>query len=164
MEITFENIYEYLETNKHKLNFIRRDDVEAGDFGTSQFSTLFCNETRDDIPEEIKTFLIEKAFKITKRDYDFIQIQKYEIGDYILPHKDPYPCFGLVMLSTSNQDGLVVQGRDNKYTLIPDKVGTFVDVPKFTWHWVNPVREKTRYSAVYGLHPLNDKIDELLDQ
>ena len=163
MEITFDNIYEYLETNKNNLNFIRRDDVEAEDFGTSQFCSLFYNKTKDDIPEEVKEFLI-KAFNITKRDYDFIQIQKYEIGDYILPHKDPYPCFGLVMLSTSNQDGLVVQERDNKYPFLPDKIGTFVDVPKFSWHWVNPVREKTRYTAVYGLNPLNDKIDELLDQ
>lgn len=163
MEITIDNIYNYLEENKKDLNFIRRDDVQAGDFGTSQFSTLFFNEKRNDIPEEVKEFLV-KTFNITKRDYDFIQIQKYEIGDYILPHKDPYPCFGLLMLSTSTLDGLVVQGRDNKYTLIPDKAGTFVDVPKFTWHWVNPVREKTRYTAVYGLHPLNDRIDELLDQ
>ena len=139
MEITFDNIYEYLEANKNSLNFIPRDDVQAEGFGTSQFCSLFFNKTKNDIPEEVKVFLI-KTFNITERDYDFIQIQKYEIGDYILPHKDPYPCFGLLMLSTSTQDGLVVQGRDNKYTFITDKAGTFVDVPKFTWHWVNPVR------------------------
>lgn len=161
MEITFDNIYDYLEANKNNLNFIPREDVVM-EFGTSKFCSLFHNEKRDDIPQEILDFLI-KQFNITKNDYHFIQIQKYEIGDYILPHKDTYPCFGLVMLSTSDKDGLVVQQRDGTYKFHPDKAGTFVDVPKFSWHWVNPVREKTRYTAVYGLHPLNN-LDAILDQ
>jgi len=160
--INFDNIYDYLEANKSQLNFIKRDDVVIDEFGTCSFSTLFSNEERDDIPQEIKDFLVD-AFKITKNDYDFIQIQKYEIGEYILPHKDSYPCFGLVMLSTSEKDGLVVQQKDGSYKFYPDKAGTFVDVPKFSWHWVNPVREKTRYTAVYGLHPLNN-YDSILDQ
>lgn len=162
MKITFDNVYEYLEERKSDLNFIKRTDVEIEDFGTCNFSTLFCNEEREDIPEELKQFLIE-TFNITQRDYDFLQVQKYEIGEYILPHKDPYPCFGLVMLSTSDKDGLVVQQRDGSYKLHPDKTGTIIDIPKFTWHWVNPVREKTRYTAVYGLHPLNN-IDLIIDE
>jgi hypothetical protein len=161
MEITFENIYDILEQNKKDLNFISREDVVM-EFGTSKFSTLFYNEERDDIPENIRNFLI-KQFNITDNDYDFIQIQKYEIGDYILPHKDSYPCFGLVMLSTSSVDGLVVQQRDGTYKFHLDKAGTFIDVPKFSWHWVNPIQEKTRYTAVYGLHPLNN-LDIILDQ
>jgi len=162
MEITFENIYDYLETNKSQLNFISREDMEMEDFGSCRFSTLFSNDERDDIPEDIKNFLI-KAFNITQNDYDFIQIQKYEIGEYILPHKDPYPCFGLVTLSTSDLDGIVVQQKDGTYKFITDKAGNFVDVPKFSWHWVNPVRDKTRYTAVYGLEPLNN-LDSILDQ
>lgn len=162
MEITFDNIYDYLETNKAKLNFISREDMEMEEFGNCKFSTLFSNDERDDIPEEIKNFLI-KAFNITDNDYDFLQIQKYEVGEYILPHKDPYPCFGLITLSTSDLDGIVVQQKDGTYKFITDKAGNFVDVPKFSWHWVNPVREKTRYTAVYGLEPLNN-IDSILDQ
>lgn len=162
MEITIDNIYDYLEANKHQLNFIERTDVVIEDFGTCSFKTLFYNEERDDIPKEVKDFLI-KSFNITERDYDFIQIQKYEIGDYILPHKDPYPCFGLMMLSTSEKDGLVVQQLDGTYKMYSDKAGTIIDVPKFTWHWVNPVREKTRYTAVYGLHPLNN-LDLIIDE
>jgi len=162
MDITFEDLYVFLEKNKHTLNFIPRTDLVMDDFGACSFSTLFSNEERDDIPSEIKNFLI-KTFNITKNDYDFIQIQKYEIGEYILPHKDPYPCFGLITISTSNTDGIVVQQRDGSYKFIPDKAGNFVEVPKFSWHWVNPVREKTRYTAVYGLHPLNN-IDTLLNQ
>jgi len=162
MNFTFENIYDYLESNKHNLNFIPRTDLVMGDLGACSFSTLFSNEEREDIPEDIKQFLI-KTFNITKKDYDFIQIQKYEIGEYILPHKDTYPCFGLVTLSTSNLDGIVVQQRDGSYKFIPDTAGNFIDVPKFSWHWVNPVREKTRYTAVYGLEPLNN-LDAILDQ
>ena len=161
MEITIDNIYDYLEENKSKLNFISRTDVVV-ETGTSRFCTLFHDTRRQDIPEEIKNFLI-KAFNITDRDYDFLQIQKYEIGDYILPHKDPYPCFGLLTLSTSTLDGIVVEQKDGTYKFIEDKAGNLVDVPRFSWHWVNPVREKTRYTAVYGLNSLND-YDAILDQ
>ena len=161
MEITFDNIYDYLETNKSKLNFIPRTDIST-QFGECRFCTLFFDKHRNDIPAEIQDFLI-KAFNITERDFDFLQIQKYEIGDYILPHKDTYPCFGLVMLSTSTLDGLVVEQMDGSYKFYQDKEGTFIDIPKFRWHWVNPVREKTRYTAVYGLTPLSD-YDEILDQ
>jgi hypothetical protein len=163
MDITFENIYDLLESNKSQLNFIPRTDLDMDDFGLCPFSTLFSDQNRDDIPNDIKDFLI-KAFNITKRDYHFIQIQKYEIGEYILPHKDPYPCFGLVTLSTSNLDGIVVQQKDGTYKFIPDKAGNFVEVPRFSWHWVNPVREKTRYTAVYGLNSLDQDINNILDQ
>lgn len=156
-----DNVYGYLEENKHNLNFIERSDV-ANDFGTCNFSTLFYNTERDDIPKELKDFLIE-TFNITDRDYDFIQVQKYEKGEYILPHRDPYPCFGLLILSTSEKDGIVIQQTDKTYKFFPDKAGTMLDVPKYSWHWVNPVQEKTRYSAVFGLLPLNN-IDSIIDE
>jgi hypothetical protein len=158
---TIEEVYDFLEANKKDLNFIQRDDVEC-ETGVSKFQTLFWNDQRKDIPVELKDLLI-KTFNITDRDYDFIQIQKYEIGDYILPHKDCYPCFGLLTLSTSNLDGIVIEQRDGSYKFFPDVTGNLLDVPKFRWHWVNPVREKTRYSAVYGLYPTND-YDNILDQ
>jgi hypothetical protein len=161
MTLTIDNIYDYLESNKSNLNFIRRTDLKM-EFGPCEFSTLFSDTERNDIPEEVKEFLV-KTFNITKRDYDFIQIQKYEVGEYILPHKDSYPCFGLLMLSTSNLDGLVVQQKDQSYKYYPDKAGTIVEVPRFCWHWVNPVREKTRYTAVYGLNPIQE-YDSILDQ
>lgn len=160
--ITLENVYEYLEANKSKLNFIERTDVVT-EAGVSQFKSL-CWDTEDakDIPEELIEFLV-KSFNITEKDYDFLQIQKYEVGDYILPHKDTYPCFGLLILSTSNLDGITVEQRDGKYKFFPDVAGTLIDVPKFRWHWVNPVREKTRYTAVYGLDALTN-YDSILDQ
>ena len=157
---SIEEVYGFLEQNKKDLNFIQRNDVET-EHGVSRFQTLFWNEERKDVPVDLKDLLV-KTFNITERDYHFIQIQKYEIGDYILPHKDSYPCFGLLTLSTSNLDGIVVEQRDGIYKFFPDVTGNLVDVPKFRWHWVNPVREKTRYTAVYGLHPNND-YDCILD-
>lgn len=159
--ITFENIYEYLQDNKKNLKFIQRDDVIT-EGGKSKFQTLFWDETRQDIPLEVKEFLM-KVFNITEKDYSFIQIQKYEVGDYILPHKDAYPLFNLVMLSTSSLDGLTVEQRDGEYKFYPDIAGTLIDIPKFRWHWVNPVREKTRYTAVFGLNPITN-YDSIIDQ
>ena len=157
--ITIENVYDYLETNKSKLNFKQRDDVK-GECGVSQFQTLFWDNYSKDMPLELREFLIN-YFKITEKDYDFLQIQKYEVGDYILPHKDNYPCFGLLVLSTSTLNGITVQQRDDKYKFYPDVAGNLIDVPKFRWHWVNPVREKTRYTAVYGLNAVNNYTDIL---
>jgi hypothetical protein len=159
--MTFEDVYSFLELNKNSLNFIRRDDMKT-EQGTSQFSTLFWDSERQDIPVHIKEFLM-KVFNITEKDYSFIQIQKYEIGDYILPHTDPYPLFNLLTLSTSNLDGLVLEGDDKKYKFIPDTAGNLVNVPKYRWHWVNPVRDKTRYSAVYGLNSMTG-YEELLNE
>lgn len=159
--ITVENIYEYLQDNKKDLNFIQRDDVIT-EGGKSKFQTLFWDEKRQDIPLEVKEFLM-KVFNITEKDYSFIQIQKYEIGDYILPHKDVYPLFNLIMLSTSSLDGITVEQRDGIYKFFSDVAGTFIDIPKFRWHWVNPVREKTRYTAVFGLNPMTN-YDTILDQ
>lgn len=159
--ITIDNIYECLEKRKSELNFVQRNDVETP-LGTSKFQTLFWDETKHDIPLDIKDFLTS-LFKITEKDYDFIQIQKYEVGDYILPHKDCYPLFNLVMLSTSALDGIIVEQRDATFKFFPDIAGTFIDIPKFRWHWVSPVREKTRYTAVYGLNPITN-YDSILDQ
>jgi len=152
MEITFDNVYEYLETNKKDLNYTRRNDVVT-EHGTSKVQN---------IPEPLLIFL-KKVFKISEKDYHFIQIQKYEVGDYILPHKDCYPHFGLVMLSTSSIDGVTVEQRDNTYITHPDVTGTIIDIPKYRYHWVSPVREKTRYTAVYGLNPIKE-YDILIDQ
>jgi hypothetical protein len=163
MEITINNIYDYLQENKKNLNFKQRDDVVT-ECGTSKFQTLFYDKKAQfyDIPEEVKNFLI-KSFNIQERDYHFLQIQKYEVGDYILPHKDCYPQFALLHLSTSSLDGLTLEDHEGKYKFLPDIAGNLVQIPKYRWHWVNPVREKTRYTAVYGLNPLKD-YDTILDQ
>lgn len=157
----FEELYKFLEENKNELNFIQRNDVVT-EHGVSKFKTLYWDNERKDLPVQVKDFLI-KSFNITDYDYEFLQIQKYEIGDYILPHKDSYPCFGLLTISSSNLDGIVIEQRDGTFKFFPDKAGTLHDIPKFRWHWVNPVREKTRYSAVYGLHSTTN-YDSIIDE
>ena len=161
MEITFDNVYEYLEENKKDLKYIERTDVVT-DHGVSKFSTLLHDKKQQNIPKPLLDFLL-KTFNINERQYHFIQVQKYEVGDYILPHKDCYPLFGLVMLSTSSIDGVTVEQRDGTYITYPDKIGTMIDIPKYRWHWVSPVRDKTRYTAVYGLHPIKE-YDTLIDE
>jgi len=163
MEITLENIYSVLEENKASLNFVKRDDVVV-ECGTSRFCSLIHDRKKgvDDIPQNILDFLL-KTFNIEEKDYHFIQIQKYEIGEYILPHIDCYPNFGLLSLSTSLLDGLVLENTDGVFEFIPDVTGKFTRIPGYRWHWVNPVREKTRYTAVYGMNPIKD-YDNLLNQ
>lgn len=163
MDITLENIYNFLEENKTQLNYFRREDVVT-DCGTSKFSSLVHDKQKDvhNIPQNVLDFLL-KTFNIEEKDYHFIQIQKYEIGEYILPHIDCYPNFGLLSLSTSSLDGLVLENNENIFEFIPDVTGRFTRVPGYKWHWVNPVREKTRYTAVYGMNPIKD-YDNLLNQ
>lgn len=163
MQITINNIYDYLQSNKNSLEFKQRDDVVT-ECGTSKFQSLIYDKQAEiyNIPEEIKQFLLN-SFNIKERDYHFLQIQKYEVGDYILPHKDCYPQFALLHLSTSALDGLTIEDHDGIYKFLPDIAGNLVQIPKYRWHWVNPVREKTRYTAVYGLNPLKD-YDTILDQ
>jgi hypothetical protein len=160
MVITAENIYQVLEERKKDLNFRFRDDVKS-EPGYSRFSTLFKdpNLGYDDIPDDILNFL-ETTFN-TKR-YDFVQIQKYEIGEYILPHRDSYPHFNLLILSQSDIDGIVVEQADGSYKFFPDVPGTMINLPAYKWHWVNPVRDKTRYTAVVGTCTKFDDINNLL--
>lgn len=160
--MNYDEFYKSIEEEKHNLNFLSREDVDTV-CGKCRFKTLFFDKEKglDDIPDKYRAFL-EQEFKMKRGSYDFIQIQKYEIGDYILPHKDTYPHFNLIMLSTSSIDGLTIEDKDGTFKVIPDKAGTLIDIPKYRWHWVNPVREKTRYTAVIGIRHIYTDIDELL--
>jgi hypothetical protein len=160
MTITFDNIYQVLEERKKDLNFRFRDDVKS-EPGYSRFSTLFKDASLgyDDIPDDILTFL-ETAFKSSR--YDFMQIQKYEIGEYILPHRDSYPHFNLLILSQSDLDGIVVEQIDGTYKFFPDVQGNMINLPAYKWHWVNPVRDKTRYTAVVGTCTKFNDVNNLL--
>jgi len=81
--------------------------------------------------------------------YEFIQVQKYEKGDTIVPHRDSYHItkLHLITLTDSDCDGLVCEDTDKSIVKIFDKAGQYIDFPYDAVHWVDPVRD-LRYSMV----------------
>ncbi|MEZ0107464.1 hypothetical protein ABH920_001456 [Catenulispora sp. EB89] len=77
----------------------------------------------------------------------YFQINRYDRGDYILPHRDKLQQ-GLYMLSDSAADGLVVQAGDGSMAFVADRAGTLVHHDPAAWHWVDPVRSAVRYTLV----------------
>ena len=86
-----------------------------------------------------------------KNMYEFIQIQKYDIGDAICPHRDSYSIrkLHLITLTDSTVDGLVCENGDF-ISKIYDKAGQYIDFPYDAVHWVDPV-QALRYSVVVGV-------------
>ncbi|MFB7255369.1 2OG-Fe(II) oxygenase [Streptomyces nojiriensis] len=77
----------------------------------------------------------------------YVQINRYDRGDYVLPHRDKVQQ-GLYMLTSSTRDGLVAQGGDGRMNFVGDQAGTLVLHDASAWHWVDPVHEGPRYSLV----------------
>ena len=114
---------------------------------TSKFKTL---KDCDMSPELISAIFNDADFDPVLRDfYDFIQIQKYEPGDMIAPHRDSYSIrkLHLITLTTSDCDGLVCEDSDHSIRKIFDQAGQYIDFPYESAHWVDPVRD-LRYSVV----------------
>jgi hypothetical protein len=116
----------------------------------SKFKTL-----KDEVmPDELKRLIFSDADwdDETREFWEFIQIQKYDIGDYIVPHRDAYRIrkLHLVTLTSSTLDGLVCETLNKELIFIPDKAGQYIDFPYSSAHYVSPVRE-LRYSIVIGI-------------
>ncbi|MEV4577357.1 2OG-Fe(II) oxygenase [Nonomuraea jabiensis] len=77
----------------------------------------------------------------------YFQINRYDVGDYILPHRDSLQQ-GLYMLTDSEVDGLVVQSGPGRMEFVPDTAGSLVEHDPSAWHWVDPVRDHIRYTLV----------------
>ena len=115
----------------------------------SKFSTLHSKDMDD--------LLIDTIFEHSKFDpflrdtFSFIQIQKYNIGDFIVPHKDIYDIMKLhlVILTNSNVDGLVIEDGNGGLKKIYDRAGSYIDFDNSLFHWVDPV-QTVRYSLVIG--------------
>lgn len=126
---------------------------EGGDVHTSiipglysRFNTLKNNAMS---PNLINTIFKDADFdELLKDTYNFIQIQQYLPGDWIVPHKDIYTItdLHLIILTTSDSDGLVVEDGKGGLQKIYDQAGTYINVGD-RYHWVNPVRD-IRYSLV----------------
>jgi hypothetical protein len=115
----------------------------------SQFTSL----KDGDMTEELKDAIFADADfdELLKDTYGFIQIQKYEQGDYIAPHTDAYAItkLHLITLTSSDIDGLVCETKDHKLIKIYDQAGTYIDFPYDAFHWVDPVKTR-RFSLVIG--------------
>lgn len=112
----------------------------------SRFKTLKCVDMSDDMKEAI--FADADFDEDLKYMYEFIQIQKYDPGDAICPHRDSYSIrkLHLITLTDSDCDGLVCESGEF-IEKIYDKAGQYIDFPYDAVHWVDPVRD-LRYSIV----------------
>lgn len=105
--------------------------------------------------EKMSQELIDAIFKDSDFDSDlkdfftFIQIQKYEPGDFIAPHRDSYDIqkLHLITLTSSETDGLVCEDKQGGLQKIFDQAGQYIDFPYDAVHYVSPVKEE-RYSMV----------------
>jgi hypothetical protein len=123
----------FLPNIKSKFNTLKNDDM-PDDF----FHLIFSTKNKWDID--------------TCSFWSFIQIQRYDIGDYIVPHRDAYfvKKLHLVTLTSSECDGLVCETKDHDLIYISDIAGQYIDFPYDSIHFVPPVKQK-RYSLVIGM-------------
>ncbi len=77
----------------------------------------------------------------------YVQINRYDPGDYVLPHRDEFQQ-GLYMLTTSEWNALIVQNAHGHAVRVPDRAGTYLTHDPRAWHWVDPVVDDTRYTIV----------------
>lgn len=114
----------------------------------SRFSTYYNDKMEDWF---IDLIFENSNFDSDLRDlYSFIQIQRYDPGDFIVPHRDNYYIkkLHLVVMTNSEYDGLTLQ-NEKDLIKIYDKAGQKIDADFNNWHWVDPVKD-TRFSLVIG--------------
>ena len=156
------NLYPNFLRNYAQIHFLILNHLElfrprTGDEGhegfipnlQSKFSTLHHTDMSKEL---IDAVFSDSDFDQDTRDfYSFIQIQKYEPGDWIVPHHDSYAVtkLHLVTLTTSPYDGLCV-ATDGQIRRIDDEAGQYIDFPYDAPHWVDPVKF-LRYSLVVGM-------------
>lgn len=113
----------------------------------SKFKTLKSDYMSKELVDAI---FKDSDFEDDLKDfYSFIQIQKYDPGDFIAPHRDSYEIqkLHLITLTSSDTDGLVCEDMQGGLQKIFDKAGQYIDFPYDAVHYVSPVKEK-RYSMV----------------
>lgn len=113
----------------------------------SKFKTLKDSQMS---PQLISAIFADSNFDEDLKDfYNFIQIQKYDPGDYIAIHRDAYIIrkLHLITLTTSEVDGLVCEDENHNLVKIFDEAGQYIDFPYEAAHYVSPVKH-LRYSLV----------------
>lgn len=126
---------------------------EGEDTHSSIIPNLYSRfETLKD--RDMDQYLIDAIFRdadfdpLLKDTYNFIQIQRYEAGEYIVPHKDVYSIqkLHLVILTSSDCDGFTCEDNNGGLVKVFDRAGTYIDLTD-EYHWVDPVK-RPRYSLV----------------
>ncbi|MEE2036830.1 hypothetical protein Q8791_06295 [Nocardiopsis sp. CT-R113] len=102
----------------------------------------------DRMPDDLRAAIFAGAAPAGTRPGDYyVQVNRYDRGDYVLPHRDSLRQ-GLYMLTTSDKDGLNAQHDEATVVFVPDRAGTFVEHDPRAWHWVDPVAGEERFTLV----------------
>lgn len=144
-----EEIVAHCIENKDK--FVLREDM-GGHSGPLPVVSKFKSYTNEMMDNAVLDMIFADCdFEEDVQDfYMFVQIQMYEPGDFIVPHRDNYSVktLHLVTLTTSDCDALIVQkGKD--LIRIPDVAGQKIEENLNDFHWVDPVRD-LRFTLVVG--------------
>lgn len=142
-------IVEYCLRNTDKFIPRRLDQGHQGPLPISSKFSSFKNESMDD--NFIDLIFKDCDFDPDLRDlYYFIQIQKYNPGDFIVPHRDNYNVrkLHLITLTTSEVDGLILENGIDLIKIY-DLAGQKIESDLNDWHWVDPVKD-LRFSLVIG--------------
>jgi hypothetical protein len=133
-------------------------DEAVGEAGYNQVDV-------DDLPGDVKPFILTQfKNKLAKRfaNYTDLTLQRYDIGQYILPHTDTQIDYLYVQVLTTAKnalDGLVLV-EDNKCTFHPDIAGNIIQIQPGDLHWVNPVRDGVRWTAAIQQHAGGNEDEE----
>ncbi|MGY2007121.1 hypothetical protein ACW9HC_09065 [Nocardia gipuzkoensis] len=109
-----------------------------------RYHTLQGARMPDDLRQAVLDGIVPARTDITEL---YVQINRYDPGDYVLPHRDRLQQ-GLYVLTTSNVDSLVVQDAAGRPVRLPDRAGNYITHDPAAWHWVDPVVDTLRYTIV----------------
>lgn len=128
----------------------RAREGSLGHAGFNKHNSRFSSLLNEDMPQElIKMIFDGGGWDKDLRDfYEFIQIQRYMPGDYIVPHIDKYNIrkLHLVCLTSSNRDAFFAF-EDDKMVRVDDQAGTKIEFTYDAIHFV-PTCTYERYSLV----------------
>lgn len=94
-----------------------------------------------------KEILLQLCGTVEIEQNFYCQINRYDKGDYVLPHRDSTQQ-GLYLLTNSESDGIYVQSSDNDILYVRDQAGSQIVHDPAAWHWVNPVVKAGRFTLV----------------
>lgn len=123
-----------------------------------QYNTAHVNRAHQsdhwDIKSQLRELLIDKFKQLPDYtdDWMFLSVQRYDIGDYIPPHEDHFQWHYLLLLSDSDVDGLVLENlHTGRFEFHADRADNMIKIEQHAQHWVNPVRDHARYTAVMAV-------------